>query len=68
MKMRRSEAVHVFTSCPAYAGKRQEACSPTRALAPAATMLACLTALESLRPQQGEDQVTQQAGSDEGGK
>jgi hypothetical protein len=27
-----------------------------------------LSALKSLRPQQGEDQVTQQTGSDEGGK
>jgi hypothetical protein len=31
-------------------------------------MLACLTALKSLRPQQGENQVTQQAGGDEAGK
>jgi hypothetical protein len=46
----------------------QQACQPTQALAPAATMLACLTALKSLRPQQGEDQVTQQAGGDEAGK
>jgi hypothetical protein len=54
---------------------------PTKVLvvmrAPAATMLAgptklnpgqALSALESLRPQQGEDQVKQQAGSDEGGE
>jgi hypothetical protein len=54
---------------------------PTKVLvvmrAPAATKLACLmkpslrqalSALKSLRPQQGVEQVTQQAGSDEGGE